>query len=178
MRFQSTLPRGERLSSLLYASLIPYFNPRSREGSDHPRSNNHHRTFEISIHAPARGATDKRELTDQVYRISIHAPAKGATMFSTSVSSKDSYFNPRSREGSDPVSSSFPCSLPYFNPRSREGSDQQRPEYLGGCKHFNPRSREGSDEKHHSDQRKRQKISIHAPAKGATAKTHNILVMF
>ena len=37
---------------------------------------------EISIHAPAKGATNKgREMSDET-KISIHAPAKGATKVS------------------------------------------------------------------------------------------------
>ncbi len=60
--------------------LVPYFNPRSREGSDHLRR----RTFQfrlISIHAPAKGATIVISVFSVVFVISIHAPAKGATLF-------------------------------------------------------------------------------------------------
>ena len=54
-----------------------HFNPRSREGSD-----------------------SENGYEDEEQEISIHAPAKGATI---SVGRHDSvcYFNPRSREGSD-----------------------------------------------------------------------------
>ena len=80
-----------------------------------------------------------------------------------------------------------------FNPRSREGSDDQRPRPLRPHRHFNPRSREGSDERvkpyvdikrlFQSTLPRRERlrelldifpqrvISIHAPAKGATATT-------
>ena len=55
------------------------------------------------------------------------------------------YFNPRSREGSDPSSSVTKCTNRYFNPRSREGSDFRglQPDHV-------------------------RVISIHAPVKGAT----------
>ena len=36
----------------------------------------------ISIHAPAKGATCNRQKSDKLMKISIHAPAKGATPFS------------------------------------------------------------------------------------------------
>ncbi len=100
-KFQSTLPRRERLSSADIETVHKHFNPRSREGSD--RSEVKILTCQkISIHAPAKGATnclhdtlyhycifqstlprrerrrvsaDKGVFTD----ISIHAPAKGAT---------------------------------------------------------------------------------------------------
>ena len=55
----------------------------------------------------------------------------------------------------------------YFNPRSREGSDHNRDRQLSGQVHFNPRSREGSDLSQHVNSHEFQ-ISIHAPVKGAT----------
>ena len=79
-RFQSTLPRGERRCSpfsspmtnsnfnprsregsdgwsLTTASMTEYFNPRSREGSDQALYDVTSTRYQISIHAPARGAT-------------------------------------------------------------------------------------------------------------------------
>ena len=56
-------------------------------------------------------------------------------------------FNPRSREGSDRRAQRMSCSYYYFNPRSREGSDA-----VTDCK---------IDEL--------TRISIHAPARGATS---------
>ena len=54
------------------------FNPRSREGSD-AELEKHADWVDISIHAPARGAT--RHMAEQTiyFSISIHAPARGAT---------------------------------------------------------------------------------------------------
>ena len=79
------------------------------------------------------------------YNISIHAPARGATTLLCPGIYYMQYFNPRSREGSDllvhsdlPPYSKFQSTLPRgerlpavfnlllvcnFNPRSREGSD-------------------------------------------------------
>ena len=56
-----------------------YFNPRSREGSDFPRRVRYLQGTCISIHAPAKGATQIRMLAGLFSGISIHAPAKGAT---------------------------------------------------------------------------------------------------
>ena len=55
--FQSTLPRRERLRSAMSMNIISNFNPRSREGSDvqYIKQNVH---YIISIHAPAKGATE------------------------------------------------------------------------------------------------------------------------
>ena len=100
-RFQSTLPRGERLYQTGYhIQAVHHFNPRSREGSDkrHPDLWN---KLLISIHAPARGATQLVHTSSASYYISIHAPARGATSHITFVLSVYENFNPRSREGSD-----------------------------------------------------------------------------
>ena len=76
--------------------------------------------------------------------ISIHAPAKGATS-AARTSAFASYFNPRSREGSDQSSRSFDLFREHFNPRSREGSDRTTRRPHRSSQDFNPRSREGSD---------------------------------
>ena len=54
------------------------FNPRSRKGSDEADYDEDEEE-EISIHAPARGATGKRVACLVDISISIHAPARGAT---------------------------------------------------------------------------------------------------
>ena len=122
---------------------------------------------QISIHAPARGATVK-ELCEIVWgefqstlprgerrvflchvtdnrSISIHAPARGATKQAAAPFRNCSYFNPRSREGSDGNDGTNGKDGKDFNPRSREWSDARG---RGGG------AAEG--------------ISIHAPASGAT----------
>ena len=121
VRFQSTLPRRERLYPDWHVYSDWDFNPRSREGSDSLSSS--FSSLSISIHAPAKGATCQITSNNVKLYISIHAPAKGATLNNSSILSTNFYFNPRSREGSDkkpPVIDSY---FLYFNPRSREGSD-------------------------------------------------------
>ena len=101
----------------------------------------------ISIHAPARGATDfPRHSCRRSHAISIHAPARGATK-------------------RRPVKFTFPDD---FNPRSREGSDQIQREAWDYGEDFNPRSREGSDVLTMQQFPAIFSISIHAPARGAT----------
>ena len=120
--FQSTLPRGERPLCGSLAPVFQDFNPRSREGSDpincaelgqflyfNPRSREgsdglHGAELSwlgISIHAPARGATQSKHCKPCYPCISIHAPARGATDRSVAGSVRQTNFNPRSREGSD-----------------------------------------------------------------------------
>ena len=80
-------------------------------------------------------------------------------------------FNPRSREGSDTYAGSRFDHHRNFNPRSREGSDYKRWRDIDEQNNFNPRSREGSDERG-KGQKVVYRISIHAPARGATPCTH------
>ena len=146
--------------------------------------------FTISIHAPARGATPELLcLFDQGW-ISIHAPARGATSCTLSFFPILPHFNPRSREGSDKQKGSSVLHVRNFNPRSREGSDHEQyatvlklcefqstlprgerptaPAFVvRGVSDFNPRSREGSD-KRRMEELHVLRISIHAPARGAT----------
>ena len=77
-KFQSTLPRGERRLIQITKRQTENFNPRSREGSD----------ASVSVAATAVG-------------ISIHAPARGATELDCHIIMHEENFNPRSREGSD-----------------------------------------------------------------------------
>ncbi len=142
--FQSTLPRRERRASACLLPALHYFNPRSREGSD----GLHREPFlgrHISIHAPAKGATQERRLCGVYDGISIHAPAKGAT----------------ERNHHDSNAIRFQSTLPR---RERRRS----PELHTHPSDFNPRSREGSDVSCTSDAIT-SLISIHAPAKGATS---------
>ena len=151
---------------------VRYFNPRSHEGSDHvlfvnkrqckyfnPRSHEGSDVCEatgasfynISIHAPTRGATqavDNYEVNDG---ISIHAPTRGATMMTMIgiMSSKFQSTLPRGERRSMAIlvspSQLFQSTLPRgerhtffdkipfspdFNPRSHEGSDTMQSYWL------------------------------------------------
>ena len=122
-RFQSTLPQGERPHGFQMPNVFSdNFNPRSRKGSD-VQTNLYGQVAYISIHAPARGATNLVGYWRRSWGISIHAPARGATLMrgeplfpcwisihapargATSivciVTGFHFYFNPRSRKGSD-----------------------------------------------------------------------------
>ena len=99
--FQSTLPRGERRSAYLYAFSLSRFQSTLPRGERRPLQVAQIPRTIISIHAPARGATQAAEAVDRM----------------------DEDFNPRSREGSD-TAPAIPVIIGInFNPRSREGSD-------------------------------------------------------
>ena len=151
----------------------------------------------ISIHAPARGATKYVNAKIYICIISIHAPARGATQCnepgrhnrpefqstlprgerhgSQNHGKTPSYFNPRSREGSDLSFARLTPINSNFNPRSREGSDLGKARTTEYVVYFNPRSREGSDDSCTISAITASAISIHAPARGAT--TANIVTL-
>ena len=126
------------------------FNPRSREGSDRFSVPSGRICMVISIHAPARGATDifciirfgfihfnprSREGSDVMFSapiisffiISIHAPARGATK-----KTHHTYYlilisiHAPARGATTSLTLLIYAPI-YFNPRSREGSDVYQP---------------------------------------------------
>ena len=101
VRFQSTLPRGERRSSTI-----------SQKSSK-----------VISIHAPTWGATSLSVSRSVRMMISIHAPTWGATEHLGDYPLHRKYFNPRSHVGSDKSRAWSLIPLQDFNPRSHVGSD-------------------------------------------------------
>ena len=96
-------PRSREGSDLVRSSTdssSQHFNPRSREGSD-GTDLVLYLACNISIHAPAKGATRANPYICDFQYISIHAPAKGATNSAPTPVRCYYDFNPRSREGSD-----------------------------------------------------------------------------
>ena len=56
---------------------------------------------DVSIHAPARGATAVVANPQYLLKVSIHAPARGATAMAEGSIKRIWSFNPRTREGCD-----------------------------------------------------------------------------
>ena len=121
--FQSTHPRGVR------RGISVVFSPTCKFQSTHPRGvrpllpGMWEDDRDVSIHAPARGATPVEHAKVIGEFVSIHAPARGATFF-------------RQR---------LPCAVVCFNPRTRMGRDHVHIIYTGGKSCFNPRARMGRD---------------------------------
>ena len=100
------------------------FNPRSRVGSDTKSGKDRAVPIDqVSIRAPAWGATFFRTPVAPLKPVSIRAPAWGATSSFGHLASKLSCFNPRSRVGSDHKVTRGYRDRIGFNPRSRVGSD-------------------------------------------------------
>ena len=143
------------------------FNPRSREGSDLFRRFHILWTAIFQSTLPRRERLFRAKVIRVTINISIHAPAKGATTSNDRNVITKVDFNPRSREGSDNVMLNIAACISDFNPRSREGSDEPGIWRIRTAGDFNPRSREGATVLHNPE-RVCIQISIHAPAKGAT----------
>ena len=147
-------------------SVCPSFNPRAREGRDardaygdepclsfNPRAREgrdtgevlRHGVLDVSIHAPARGATGGPSLRVQFEQVSIHAPARGATVSSVRRNSPRFLFQSTRPRGARLRDHQAASRIRCFNPRAREGRDKV------ACAFKLPVD-----------------VSIHAPARGAT----------
>ena len=123
-KFQSTLPRGARPSSNPVSMSIATFQSPLPRGERQQAWPFDMVVLDISIHAPAWGATAFDLVRLHKYGISIHAPAWGATSTPARLFLPLKDFNPRSRVGSDFAPYTKTCMALYFNPRSRVGSDK------------------------------------------------------
>ena len=142
---------------------------------------------------PWRERRDYLQGNPRGYNISIHAPAEGATRNPDAVFLRLTYFNPRSRGGNDESNLQSSFVLNYFNPRSRGGSDiavRFTCTSISGFQSTLPRRERQIDhaerqyiERFQSTLPRRERrqlvagravgghISIHAPAEGATYET-------
>ena len=123
-RFQSTHPRGVRPSSTTLPLIA------SRFQSTHPRGVRLKASIivveyhAVSIHAPARGATEVTGPDTTIVSVSIHAPARGATAYdSTDYSVENVSIHAPARGATVHC---FGCAVipKCFNPRTREGCDE------------------------------------------------------
>ena len=87
-QFQSTHPRGVRRGIANRILQRNSFNPRTHEGCD-SSSSQQTCIIKVSIHAPTRGATERKMLLLIADKVSIHAPTRGATEREV----KDSHFS-------------------------------------------------------------------------------------
>ncbi len=174
-QFQSTHPRGVRRGVCVGSAEPVRFQSTHPRGVRRPDPRRRGPVTHVSIHAPARGATLTMSSvhepetfqsthprgvrlagvrrTRRAHQVSIHAPARGATA----------------------VASPWATSRQGFNPRTRAGCDPHASRRCGASRGFNPRTRAGCDGRHQAQVQDQAKVSIHAPARGATGKTANIV---
>ena len=126
----------------------------------------------ISIHAPARGATTTRGVSLCLRKISIHAPARGATAYGRALPQSIARFQSTRPRGAR-LSLTFKLAgLPVFQSTRPRGARQCHRQRRRFRRNFNPRAREGRDYDV-DEQRDRDIISIHAPARGATSRPYS-----
>ena len=125
-RFQSTLPHGERHphphrigSCRAFQSTLPHGERLPRAASTMPALR-----FQSTLPHGERPANLK--LRRAKGDVSIHAPARGATRMGGSPIQSAGGFNPRSRNGERRRSRMSDIAQKGFNPRSRTGSDNCR----------------------------------------------------
>ena len=147
--FQSTHSRGVRLLCESFRQVCPCFNPRTREGCDARRVGQRHGHLRFQSTHP-RG----------VRPVAGHRLCPGPFGF-----------NPRTREGCDLHSSGGPRHFGEFQSTHPRGVRPRASAARTAARsRFNPRTREGCDQGHPSVLHRHQ-VSIHAPARGATAGT-------
>ena len=144
--FQSTFPRGERLSRPCFKPLLHLFQSTFPRGERRTQSLMNLSKSTVSIHVPTRGTTRSRCTWSAVSRC----------------------FNPRSHEGNDQSFQIFPYILNGFNPRSHEGNDQRQGRQSTIWRSFNPRSHEGNDVDEILPNDTVDMVSIHVPTRGTT----------
>ena len=191
LSFQSTRPRGARQDPADSFPLDAVFQSTRPRGARPRGPCRCERRRGVSIHAPARGAT-RVEASGKQYRcvfqstrprgarpyyvystlatdqVSIHAPARGATRSSCGPRSARSSFNPRAREGRDQRGSGEADERSGFNPRAREGRDGVRATESPRTRTFQSTRPRGARREYLRIRGNRSRVSIHAPARGAT----------
>ena len=173
MVFQSTLPRGERHPHFLPVAMPRYFNPRSREGSDAHSALRWSSVLPISIHAPARGATNQTAAEINLQYAFQSTLPRGERREFGRFGSIFWAFQSTLPRGERPVGDMLHVNLGKFQSTLPRGERQQIPqESVHLVAYFNPRSREGSDSVSESWRTGAKYISIHAPARGATDFLH------
>ena len=103
MNFNPRSREGSDIRIRIQNNIARDFNPRSREGSD-AYACRHGKTAEHFNPRSREGSDVPPVYPSNIREISIHAPAKGATKSENSQPCYHSHFNPRSREGSDVLS--------------------------------------------------------------------------
>ena len=125
--FQFALPHGERRNIIIVRMVVCMFQFALPHGERLSPEGMIAQFMNVSIRAPAWGATyEQRDVRAQV-EVSIRAPAWGATGYPLDGRFPHKCFNSRSRMGSDCRQYAYATAGVCFNSRSRMGSDHALP---------------------------------------------------
>ena len=147
------------------------FNPRPRAGGDgiddRPQAER-----AVSIHAPARGATDLRYLDAVLQSVSIHAPARGATVAGGALDLFGVVSIHAPARGATCTPSTRSPARGCFNPRPRTGGDGSGIAHWLRVVWFQSTPPRGGRLPTLARNLDSLSVSIHAPARGATQALH------
>ena len=164
------------------------FNPRARTGRDAYATKALSRSLRVSIHAPARGATHRR-CRRAIARHCFNPRARTGRDALCNEHELHSWFQSTRPHGARlRMRGSSESSDRCFNPRARTGRDTDADTLRDRCvRRFNPRARTGRDAMSRCDRaavfqstrphgarrawhstQSIERVSIHAPARGAT----------
>ncbi len=146
MPFQSTRPRGARRAPASSTPMLVLFQSTRPRGARQAQRARQQHAEDVSIHAPAWGATGHVCQFREHLLVSIHAPAWGATCQKRFKGVPGVTFQ-----------STRPC-----------GARRRFGRLARIRRSFNPRARVGRDRRAGRDWAWRSVVSIHAPAWGAT----------
>ena len=167
-RFQSTRPRGARLHASFSCSSARAFQSTRPRGARQSRCGCGPQDVSVSIHAPAWGATALPPLARKVAAVSIHAPAWGATRIPLRRTRGTRCFNPRARVGRDAAVCARLAELLEFQSTRPRGARHPTFRRLDAFNAFQSTRPRGARQPMESWHRIPGRVSIHAPAWGAT----------
>ncbi len=144
------------------------FDPRSRAGSDYCEYVFPIEPREFRSTLPRGERRFRRRRFPLALQVSIHAPARGATQLSGDELSGVSCFDPRSRAGSDKITNRPGILHGCFDPRSRAGSDADAVSASRSIWLFRSTLPRGERPARAEKRLFLGRVSIHAPARGAT----------
>ena len=125
VRFQSTRPRGARLKQSMLVFVKYMFQSTRPRGARHEFVNGFVQYLQVSIHAPAWGATRRRRQPAASWSTFQSTRPRGARLYNGVRYRGTMRFNPRARVGRDNLTTGASACKIGFNPRARVGRDLQ-----------------------------------------------------
>jgi len=166
VQFQSTRPHGARRSpgkassgARRFQSTRPHGARRLYNGTRFP--------FDLFQSTRPHGRDLPASVVSRRVEVSIHAPARGATRFLRQSEGLGGFQSTRPHGARRPEAVGT-RHLGRFNPRARTGRDEGLGGHCGCSCSFNPRARTGRDPGWRHAGAHPPPVSIHAPARGAT----------
>ncbi len=161
--------RGATRPSSRSRAAPPSFNPRPRAGGDWRTGVDCSAADEFQSTPPRGGRPDRGACPSRIVDVSIHAPARGATPAVELAIGRIQCFNPRPRAGGDARRSLSVIESTSFNPRPRAGGDSTPRDDACLAHGFQSTPPRGGRRPARRVHVRLERVSIHAPARGATS---------